>query len=69
MSEARATMSGADVDAHFRAKGGFSLTNLEGTKIVYYAGGVAPESMSVRATTPNLAALRNFLVNQARLGQ
>ncbi len=64
-----ATMLGADIDACFRAKGGFSLTNLEGTRIYYYSGGVSPEAMQVRESTPNLAALRNFLVTQARLGQ
>ncbi len=63
------TMSGADIDACFRAKGGFSLTNLEGTRIYYYAGGASPERLQVLASTPNLAALRNFLVTQARLGQ
>ncbi len=66
---AKVTMSGAEIDARFRAKGGFSLTNLEGTRIYYYADGVSPERLQVLASTPNLAALRNFLVTQARLGQ
>ncbi len=69
MMTAKATMLGADIDAHLRAKGGFSLTNLEGTRIWHYAGGVSSEVMQVRASKPNLAALRNFLVTQARLGE
>ena len=62
-------MSGADIDAKFRSRGGFSLTNLEGTIIVYYLPRDSRHRYNVTQSTPNLVRLRNFLVNQARLGR
>ncbi len=62
-------LTGASIDAHIRSRGAFSLTNLEGTLIVQYTQSTKRRPMRVDYHTPNLAALRNFLVTQARLGQ
>ena len=69
MHTAKVALSGEAIDAHFRKAGGFSLTNLEGTVIVYYSHGVLPESLRVHENAPKLVALRNFLITQARLGK
>ena len=65
------------LDCTIRSKGCFALVNLEGNRILVYKpasrpGDMITQKIAARLSENNnegMAKLRNFLINQARLGK